>query len=53
VNELTLDVSLNFVSSGEIDWRKLVDFVSARQAFRLQRAPSADAVIEGMEEVIT
>lgn len=53
VNELTLDVSLNFVLNGEIDWLKLVDFVSARQAFRLQSAPSADAVIEGMEEVIT
>jgi hypothetical protein len=52
VNELTLDVALNFVSNGEINWLRLVDFVSAREAFRLQSAPSANATIEAAEEAI-
>jgi len=52
VNELKLDLSLNFVSNGEINWLKLVDFVSAREAFRLQSAPSANATIKAAKEAI-
>jgi hypothetical protein len=36
VNELTADFSLNFLRDGEIDWVKLVDFVSSREPMKLQ-----------------
>lgn len=38
INELTADFSLNFLRDGEIDWLKLVDFVSVREPVMLQTA---------------
>ena len=50
INELTLEFSLNFVIEGQIDWLKLVAFVSGRDKIALQRMPqqekAADAQIK-------
>ena len=47
VNELTLDFSLNFVTQGQIDWLKLIHYVSAREKTTLQRAvPAEEAAVE-------
>ena len=42
VNELTAEFSLNFLHEGQIDWLKLVDFVSARKPMKLQTAQNAE-----------
>ncbi len=39
INELTLEISLNFVRDGQIDWLALVDYVSARKASQLKTTP--------------
>ena len=50
VNELTLDLMLNFVAEGQINWPKLVDFVSARQSTRLEQHKSANATIDAAKD---
>ena len=42
VNELTADFSLNFLHNGQIDWLKLVDFVSARESMKLKTASEVE-----------
>ncbi|MBW3635452.1 MAG: cytosolic protein [Armatimonadetes bacterium] len=49
INELTADFSLNFLQKGEIDWTKLVEFVSGREAMHLQTTPRSDDVIAKAE----
>ena len=45
VNELTLEFSLNFLDSdNQIDWLKLVDYVSGREKVALVLAPQAEQV---------
>ena len=52
INELTADLSLNFLREGQIDWIKLVDFVSGRDAVALQSAKSSDdAIIHAKKEI--
>lgn len=36
IHELTLDFSLNFLTDGQINWLKLVDYVSGREKMTLQ-----------------
>ena len=36
INEMTADFSLNFLNTGQIDWLKLVDYVSGRERVVLQ-----------------
>ncbi len=52
INELTADLSLNFLSEGQIDWIKLVEFVSARDAVKLDIAHRSDEVIAQAEAEI-
>lgn len=52
INELTADLSLNFLREGQIDWIKLVDFVSGRDDMALQAAKSSDeAIIRAEKEI--
>lgn len=46
VHELTLDFSLNFITKGQIDWLKLVDYVSGRDRIALLTAPVEEHVVE-------
>lgn len=53
INELTADLSLNFLRDGQIDWIKLVEFVSGRDAVALQTMGRNDEVIdEAKAEII-
>ena len=45
INELTAELSLNFLSDGQIDWIKLVEFVSGRQSAALKSAASSEAIV--------
>ena len=45
INELTADLSLNFLRGGQIDWIKLVEFVSGRDAIVLQTVGQSDEII--------
>ena len=49
INELTADLSLNFLREGQIDWIKLVEFVSGRDAVKLQSTQSSDEIIAKAE----
>jgi site-specific DNA-methyltransferase (cytosine-N4-specific) len=42
VHELTLEFSLNFLEGGQINWVKLIDYVSGREAVALVKSPSAE-----------
>lgn len=46
VNELTAEFSLNFLHKGQIDWLKLVDFVSARESVKLKTAKDDEVQAE-------
>ena len=50
VHEMTGDLMLNFVTDGQLDWVKLIDFVSARQSVRLAQKGRADSAIEAAKE---
>jgi len=56
VHELTLEFSLNFLKDGQIDWLKLVEYVSGREKVSLQPAlqqeAEADAQIETAERQV-
>ncbi len=52
VHELTSDLMLHFVNDGQIDWIKLVDFVSARQNTKLKRQESANSTIKAIKSEI-
>lgn len=51
VHELTLDFSLNFLTNGQIDWSKLVEYVSGRERFTLQTAPHQAEVTQDQIEI--
>ncbi len=42
INELTADFALNFLRNGQIDWMKLVEFVSANETTVLQPAVAVE-----------
>lgn len=46
VHELTLDFALNFLASGQIDWGKLVDYVSHRERVPLRTSPKEHQLTE-------
>lgn len=52
INELTADISFNFLRDGQIDWIKLVEFVSARDAVALRTIERNDEVIAEAEAEI-
>lgn len=52
VNELTGDLIANFVSDGQINWPKLVDFVSARQSTKLEQHETADETIDDAKDAL-
>lgn len=53
VHELTLDFSLNFLRDGEIDWEKLVEYVSGREPIILQKtaADTSDSIKKARQKV--
>ncbi len=52
INELTADLSLNFLRDGQINWIKLVEFVSGRDAVTLQTVERSDEVIAKAEDEV-
>lgn len=46
VHELTLDFSLNFIAAGQINWVKLIDYVSGREGVILKKSLQAEQVAE-------
>lgn len=44
VHELTLEFSLNFLAEGQIDWVKLIDYVSGRDSVVLMKSQQAEQV---------
>lgn len=53
INEMSVELGLNFLREGQIDWIKLVEFVSGRDATTLQKVESSDKVIEDAEDKIS
>ena len=53
INELTADLSLNFLNEGQIDWIKLVEFVSGRDAVKLEATQRSDEIIAEAEAEIS
>ena len=52
INELTADLSFNFLHNGQIDWIKLVEFVSGRDAVPLQTVEQSDEAIDQIKQAI-